>query len=171
MFHSGQSIDARDYADTFTITIRTDTGAPFERFSQNVYGLGPGSFNGESTRQTGWFTKELHPPEGSDVSYVRFDALVSNVRDNYGDSFLNIRKVSFCEKCASCAECPSLAKCQETCITPRENTCVFYQTCAEATLRCGSSNYLLAQAETTCWNLRDFLGQPTLSSQRRPRQL
>ncbi|KAK0732097.1 hypothetical protein B0H67DRAFT_566672 [Lasiosphaeris hirsuta] len=155
-FQSGETVAYTNsfYHDHFTVTIRTDSGSLLERFSQNIRGLGPFAFT--STR-TDWFTKELHLPAGSGVSSVRFDASVNNMRDSSGQSYINIRSIGLCDKCASCATCPSLAKCQVPCTAPRAGTCTFYKACAEETLRCGGSGFLLAQAEPVCEALRSLV--------------
>ncbi|KAK5661179.1 hypothetical protein OQA88_11070 [Cercophora sp. LCS_1] len=149
----GESIDTILYTDYFTINMRTNTGSPVEWMSQNVYGMGAGSY--DAAKKTGVYTKELRLPASSGVTSLRLDVVAANMRDASGSSTIFINSIGICDQCASCESCPSQARCKAACKSPLANQCSFYAVCAEETMRCGPASYLLAEGHSTCERLRD----------------
>ena len=155
MFQAGEDLNTAAYTDYFVLALRTNTGSPVELYSQNVFTVGKGSYDG--SKKAGWYAKELRLPAGSDATSVQFEAAVSNMRDNAGASYIYVRGIGVCDQCASCESCPMQARCQAACQAPATNQCNFYSTCVEETMRCGDAGYVLAEAYPTCERLRELV--------------
>ncbi|KAH7142746.1 hypothetical protein B0J13DRAFT_636427 [Dactylonectria estremocensis] len=141
------------FNDYFSVSIQTDDGgSAFISRSMNELGLGAFIFE---TGETDWFTAQLDV--SNDANSVEFIVAVSNVADSAYQSKVTVRRVGVCDKCASCTDCPELAKCQDSCKTPALNSCAFYSSCAEETLKCGASGYPLGRGERTCNKLQHLM--------------
>jgi len=142
------------YNDYYSVSVRTDSGGSvFASRSMNELGLGAFDF---ATGETDWLSTTLDIP--TEASAVEFTVAVSNVGDSALQSKVTVRRVGLCDRCATCDDCPELAKCQSSCKTPALNSCVFYRSCAEETLRCGPSGFPLARGERTCNRFQNLLG-------------
>jgi len=133
------------FNDYFSVTIRTEEGA-LTSVVRSMNELGLGAF--DAAGSTTWLTTQVGLPGNADS--VGFLVAVSNVVDALFQSKVVVRKVGICDKCATCEQCPSLAKCQDVCLHPPLDSCAFYQSCVEETVRCGAAGYALASAQQTC---------------------
>jgi hypothetical protein len=141
------------FNDYYSVSIRTDSGASvFASRSMNELGLGAFVFE---TGETDWFSTQLDIP--TEANAVEFSVAVSNVGDNEYQSRVTVRRVGVCDRCADCDDCPGLAKCQDSCKAPALNSCAFYRSCAEETLRCGPAGFPLARGERRCQNFQNLL--------------
>ncbi|CAG5181640.1 uncharacterized protein ALTATR162_LOCUS9785 [Alternaria atra] len=142
------------FNDYFSIVIRADDeSSTTVTHSMNELGLGAFDAAG-STKE---FTTQMALADAA--QYVEFMVAVSNVADELYQSQLVVRKVGVCDKCASCDDCPDLAKCQDACKNPPANSCTFYRSCAEETLKCGSSGYPIAYGELACYRFQNNIDE------------